>query len=54
MPHWKKRATSREQNGNRVKYAVTEFDSWLLVISLSHLEQKLIGVAAGRRSVSGV
>lgn len=49
MSHWKQRATLREQNRSGMKYSVTDFDSWLLVISLSHLEQELIGVAHRRK-----
>lgn len=51
MSHWKKRATLREQDGNGVKYSVTDFGSWLLVISLSHQEQKLIGLASRREKI---
>lgn len=38
----------REQNGNEVKYSVTDLGSWVLVIKLSDLEQKLIGMAHRR------
>lgn len=36
----------REENG--MKYSVTDLGSWVLVIKLSDLEQKLVGLAHRR------